>query len=41
MRQMERDFDAGPELAALVADMLDELDDLRAQLRTLRTRGAL
>jgi chaperone modulatory protein CbpM len=40
MRQMERDFDAGPELAALVADMLDELDDLRAQLRTLRNRGA-
>ncbi|HEX8961473.1 MAG TPA: chaperone modulator CbpM [Rhodocyclaceae bacterium] len=33
MRQMERDFDAGPELAALVADMLDEIDALRARLR--------
>lgn len=33
MRQLERDFDAGPELAALVADMLDELDALRESLR--------
>jgi chaperone modulatory protein CbpM len=33
MRQIERDFDANPELAALVADMLDELDRLRARLR--------
>lgn len=32
MRQVERDFDAVPELAALVADMLEELDQLRAQL---------
>lgn len=32
MRQMERDFDAGPELAALVADMLDEIDELRRRL---------
>ena len=33
MRQVERDFDAVPELAALFADMLQELDELRAQLR--------
>lgn len=30
MRQLERDFDAVPELAALVADLLEELDTLRA-----------
>lgn len=33
MRQLERDFDAAPELAALVADMLEELDELRNRLR--------
>ncbi len=33
IRAVERNFDAGPELAALVADMLDEIDLLRAQLR--------
>ena len=33
MRQLERDFDAGPELAALVADLLEEMDALRARLR--------
>jgi hypothetical protein len=33
MREMERVFDAEPELAALVADLLDEVDDLRARLR--------
>ena len=33
MRALERDFDAAPELAALVADMLEEMDDLRARLR--------
>ena len=33
MRQLERDFDAVPELAALVADLLEELDDLRARVR--------
>lgn len=33
MRQIERDFDAVPELAALVADLLEEVDDLRARLR--------
>jgi chaperone modulatory protein CbpM len=36
MRQLERDFDAVPELAALMADMLEELDELRAQLRRVR-----
>ncbi|GAB2888581.1 chaperone modulator CbpM [Uliginosibacterium flavum] len=36
MRQLERDFDAGPELAALVADLLEEVDDLRGQLRRVR-----
>lgn len=30
MRQLERDFDAMPELAALVADLLEEIDRLRA-----------
>jgi chaperone modulatory protein CbpM len=29
MRQLERDFDAVPELAALVADLLEEMDELR------------
>lgn len=33
MRQMERDFEAVPELAALVADLLEEVDALREQLR--------
>ncbi len=33
MHSIERDFDAVPELAALVADMLEELDNLRARLR--------
>ena len=33
MRAIERDFDAVPELAALVADMLEEVDLLRARLR--------
>jgi chaperone modulatory protein CbpM len=33
IRALERDFDAVPELAALVADMLEELDNLRARLR--------
>lgn len=30
---LERDFDAVPELAALVADLLEELDTLRTHLR--------
>lgn len=38
MRQVERDFDAAPELAALVADMLEELDELRARLDRARPR---
>jgi len=33
MRAIERDFEAVPELAALVADLLDQLDELRARLR--------
>jgi chaperone modulatory protein CbpM len=33
MRELERDFDAAPEMAALVADLLEELDALRARLR--------
>jgi chaperone modulatory protein CbpM len=33
MRDIERTYDAVPELAALVADMLEELDALRARLR--------
>ncbi len=33
MRDIERSFDAAPELAALVADMLEEMDTLRARLR--------
>jgi chaperone modulatory protein CbpM len=33
MRDIERTFDAAPELAALVADMLQEMDELRARLR--------
>lgn len=32
MRQLERDFEAVPELAALVADLLEEMDALRARL---------
>ena len=33
MREIERAFDAAPELAALVADMQEEMDALRARLR--------
>ena len=32
MRQLERDFDAVPELAALMADMHEEIERLRMQL---------
>lgn len=35
MRELERDFDAVPELAALMADLLEELDALRARVRNL------
>lgn len=33
MRDLERDFEAVPELAALMADLLEELDCLRARLK--------
>jgi len=33
MRDLERTFDAAPELAALAADMLEEIDRLRARPR--------
>lgn len=33
MHEIERAYDAAPELAALVADMLEELDELRARLQ--------
>lgn len=33
IRQMERDFDAEPELAALVADLLEEVEQLKSRLR--------
>ena len=33
MRRLERDFDAVPEMAALVADLREEWDALRARLR--------
>lgn len=33
MAALERDFDAVPELAALVADLLEELDRMRSRLR--------
>lgn len=36
MRRLERDFDAVPELAALVADLQEAMDELRARLRGLR-----
>lgn len=36
MHRIERDFDAIPELAALVADMQEELDAMRTQLHLLR-----
>ena len=34
MRDIERTYEAAPELAALVADMLEEIDALRARLRS-------
>ncbi|MGA7180750.1 MAG: chaperone modulator CbpM [Thiobacillaceae bacterium] len=33
MRELERDFEAAPELAALMADLLEEMDELRTRLR--------
>lgn len=38
MRLLERDFDAVPELAALVADLLAEMDGLREQVERLARR---
>jgi chaperone modulatory protein CbpM len=35
MSQVERDFDANPELAGLVVDLFDELERLRIRLRGL------
>ena len=35
MRQLERDFDAVPELAALMVDLLEEIDAMRVRLRCL------
>jgi chaperone modulatory protein CbpM len=32
IREIERDFEAVPELAALVADLLDQMDELKARL---------
>jgi chaperone modulatory protein CbpM len=34
IRELERDFDAVPELAALFADLLEEMDQLRTRLET-------
>lgn len=34
IRSLERDFDAAPELAALVTDLIEELDRLRTRLRS-------
>jgi chaperone modulatory protein CbpM len=33
MRELEKNFDAAPELAALVADLIEEVEDLRARIR--------
>ncbi|NDP48222.1 MAG: MerR family transcriptional regulator, partial [Sulfuriferula multivorans] len=33
MRQLERDFDAMPELAALVADLIEEVDRLKGRIK--------
>ena len=33
MRDLERGFEAVPELAALMADLLEEMDELRARLQ--------
>ena len=35
--QIERDFDANPELAGLVADLFEEVERLRTRLRRLGT----
>ena len=38
MHAIERDFDAVPELAALVADLLEEMEALRARLQRVEGR---
>lgn len=40
MHNLERDFDAVPELAALMADLLEEIDELRLQLRQVGYNGS-
>ena len=35
LRALEQDFDANPELAALVVDLLEEIQQLRARLQAL------
>lgn len=35
MRDIEHNFDAAPELAALVADLLEEMDALKTRLRCI------
>ena len=35
MRQLESDFDELPKLAALMADPLEEMDEIRCQIRLL------
>jgi chaperone modulatory protein CbpM len=37
IRRLEISFDAEPELAALVADLMEELDSLRARLRRIES----
>lgn len=37
VRAMERDFDAVPELVALVADILEEIEALRVRTAYLET----
>lgn len=39
IRALERSFDADPMLAAMVADLIDELDRLRAQMRRAGVRS--
>jgi chaperone modulatory protein CbpM len=41
IRRLEMAFDAAPELAALVTDLMEELDRLRAQLQRLPHRRPL
>jgi hypothetical protein len=38
MYRIERDFDAVPELAALMADLLEEIDRMRVRLHCLERK---